>query len=497
MNRSLLPRLLTCCALAAVTLGFAAWTLTHTLARYHEMRLGWSWDLAYYNQWLWAFTRGDGQITVRPIASYAVEGPSIWKMNYLSPIRFALALMYRFLPEPDPRFLLAVAALLFCLITPAVYTLARSEGCPRIPALAAAIAALFAPAIGTLAQNDYRELQIAIPFLIWAVQAWRSRNAPRLMAAIAALFATRQEWAIAVASLIIVPPRRPEDAGTTLRWRIVVLAASLFWFLGAFFGYLVLTIGWSGPEQYLAQFAGPKAPWIETLDTGFDFAWVSLGAWLILALGSPRVALLMLPWIYSQASGRWTLRLVGTEQWHHIRYTAPFVAFGLAAGTIGWARFTRLLLPNNTTQVLTRPVLVRIGIACLLLAFLSHFHKLAWTEMHQRLARIPHPVPLKEIPQLWFWINQVQPDDGVLAAYELSAPLSSRRFLYSDVLDLNKPRGFPAEIPQTVHWLFSPKPVQDLKVFYDQGFELVHQTANHSVWRRKSTRSHESPKKFE
>ena len=53
-------------------------------------RSGWSWDLAYYNQWFWAVTQGEGTVTVRPISFYAKEGPSVWKMNYLAPIRLVL-----------------------------------------------------------------------------------------------------------------------------------------------------------------------------------------------------------------------------------------------------------------------------------------------------------------------------------------------------------------------------------------------------------------------
>ena len=70
-----------------------AFSTSQALRQYHELHSGWSWDLAYYNQWFWSLTQGDGTITVRPIAAYAQEGPSIWKMNYLAPIRLR---SYRF-----------------------------------------------------------------------------------------------------------------------------------------------------------------------------------------------------------------------------------------------------------------------------------------------------------------------------------------------------------------------------------------------------------------
>ena len=72
---------------AMLTALLTAVSTFQSLRRYEEFRSGWSWDLAYYNQWFWALTHGIPEITVNPIAPYAVEGPSIWKTNYLAPIR--------------------------------------------------------------------------------------------------------------------------------------------------------------------------------------------------------------------------------------------------------------------------------------------------------------------------------------------------------------------------------------------------------------------------
>src|SRR5262249_44137522 len=72
---------------ALMTAILTATTVVHVLEQYREFRSGWSWDLAYYNQWFWALTNGDGQLSVRPAAAYAEEGPSVWKTNYLAPIR--------------------------------------------------------------------------------------------------------------------------------------------------------------------------------------------------------------------------------------------------------------------------------------------------------------------------------------------------------------------------------------------------------------------------
>src|SRR5271168_3167081 len=83
-----------------VTAALTGISTFQSIRRYQELRSGWSWDLAYYNQWFWLLTHGEGTLTVRPIAVYAQEGPSIWKMNYLTPIRLALVPFYMLYPGP-------------------------------------------------------------------------------------------------------------------------------------------------------------------------------------------------------------------------------------------------------------------------------------------------------------------------------------------------------------------------------------------------------------
>ena len=63
-----------------------------------------------------------------------------------------------------------------------------------------------------------------------------------------------------------------------------------------------------------------------------------------------------------------------------------------------------------------------------------------------RLARVPVPIDREEAQQIWSWIRQVGPDAAVLADYEVAAPLSSRRWLYSYVLDVNRPSAIPSSI---------------------------------------------------
>ena len=49
-----------------LTAAMTAVSTSQSLRRYDALRSGWSWDLAYYNQWFWALTQGDGRLTVRP-----------------------------------------------------------------------------------------------------------------------------------------------------------------------------------------------------------------------------------------------------------------------------------------------------------------------------------------------------------------------------------------------------------------------------------------------
>src|SRR5262249_48312497 len=119
-----------------LTATLTALTSYQALRRYDELRSGWSWDLAYYNQWYWALTQGDGVLSVRPIPPYAQEGPSVWKMNYLAPIRFLIVPFYA--SFPDPRLLLILQSVVFWWVIPAAFSLVRSESHSEVVALSAA-----------------------------------------------------------------------------------------------------------------------------------------------------------------------------------------------------------------------------------------------------------------------------------------------------------------------------------------------------------------------
>ncbi len=459
-------------AVLALMAALTALTTRQALERYRDLRTGWSWDLAYYNQWLWALTQGDGILSVRPLAAYAEEGPSVWKTNYLAPVRFAIVPFYRLFP--DPRTLLVIQNVVVWWCLPAAFGLVLAESGSLAMALSAVALVPVTPLLWPLVWNDFRELQLAIPFVIWAFHGVRSRSVWLTVLGVVGLLACRQEFALLVASMAILPPRQPQTIADRYRWARNLLYLGLGWMFLVFFGYLGLVVGAAAPRQYLEQFGGPKAGLLQTLGTSLDFLLVGMGSWAVLSGIAPRVAILALPWVWSLASGRWALRLIGTEQWHHVRYAAPMAAVVLAAGLIGYARLGVVArkVPRGHLLLAAAWVLAAFGMIG------------AKRLLDQRIEQIPYPISKKEAAEIWQWIDRVGPDDGVLAVYDVTAPLSSRKRLYSYILDPNKPKGYPYHLDRSIRWVFLRKPDLAPQILIDQGFEEVHDGPFLQVFRR-------------
>jgi uncharacterized membrane protein len=449
-------------AVALLTGVMTALSTYQSLRQYEDLRSGWSWDLAYYNQWYWAITQGDGTLTVRPIAAYAQEGPSVWKMNYLSPLRFALVPILRLFP--DPRTLIVVQNLVFWWVIPAAFGLVRSETRSAAAALSAAALVPLTPLCWPLVWNDFRELQLVAPFLLYGVRGIRERSVRRAALGVAGMLACRQEFAVIVASFAILPPQRPESLTVTLRWRRILMLTGLVWILFGFLAYLRIMVGHSAPDSYVKMFLGPKASIAATSRTAWEILVVGMGCWTVLMWLVPRVAILALPWIWSLCSGQWALRLLESEElWASVRYAMPVVATVLAAGLIGYSRLASWLLAH------------RGGARWLMLAWVASAGLGAagiW-EVTNRMAASTISIERPEAQEIWAWIRQVGPDDAVIADGRVCAPLSSRRRLYGNILDINLPRGFPNLGPE-FRWLFVRNDWPWLKFFLDQGFDIVY-----------------------
>jgi hypothetical protein len=455
-----------------LTATFTATSCLQALDRYETLQTGWSWDLAYYNQWFWALTQGDGQLSVRPLAAYAEEGPSVWKMNYVAPVRLVIAPFYW--AFPDPRTLLVVQCVVFWWLIPAAYSLVWSETGSDAVALSAALLVPLTPLLGPLVENDFRELQLALPFVLWAVQGVRSRQTGLAALGILGMLCCRQEFGVMVATFAFLPPREPEDLGRSLRWRDSLFSLGLAWVLFGFFGYLFVFVGHAAPDRFMDQFFGPKAPIDQTLKTATIILGLGLGSWSVLAGFSPRVAVLALPWIWELCGGRWALRYLGTEEWHHVRYAAPAVAMVLAAGLVGYASLARRLQRWGNRGAVA---LGLVWLACVV-GFAPGLVEVA------RLRRaVPRPIGAEEAQVIQGWFQQVRADDAVLAAYELTAPLSSRRKLFSYRLEPNKPPGFPS-LDSSFRWVFLKSGELSPKLFTEQGFEVVHEGPFATILRR-------------
>jgi hypothetical protein len=145
----------------------------------------------------------------------------------------------------------------------------------------------------------------------------------------------------------------------------------------------------------------------------------------------------------------------------------------LAAGLVGYARLASWLLPRRAGR--TWLALAWLGAAAL--------GGVGARDLIHRLARVPVTIDRHEAAAIWTWIRQVDPDDTVLADYAVAAPLSSRRWLYSYVLDANLPPGFPQLGPE-FHWLLVGNDYYLLKPLLDQGFEVVHRGNYLTIARR-------------
>ncbi|HYU79098.1 MAG TPA: DUF2079 domain-containing protein [Vicinamibacterales bacterium] len=467
-------------AAVALTLAVIAISTHQTLTRYREFRSGFSWDLAYYNQWFWAVTRGDRVITVRPLAAYAQEGPSVWKMNYLAPIRFALVPIYGLFP--DPRTLLVIQNAIFWCVVAAAYTLVRSESQSEGIALSAALLTVLTPLFWPLAWNDFRELQLGVPFVLWGIQGWRTRKHGLATFGIAGMLACRQEYGLLVALFALVPPRHPDAPGRRQAWIWSALIVGVGWFALVFLAYLSRQVGSHAPAEYLVQLTGTRAPIGETVASVLEFLFIGLGSFAVLALFAPRIALVAAPLVWSLCSGQWGFRTMETVHWHHVRYAAPVTALLVAAGLIGYARASGLL----STRFQSRWVLVSFS------AFVAVGLVASNVVLQHRFARVPRPITESEADRLWVWIHEVAPDDGVLAAYEVAAPLSSRRLLYSYRLDENKPAGYPRLAPE-IRWAFVREGEVPPQLFTYQGFIDMDAGPAIRVFRRNGDQSIGSP----
>ncbi|MDX2037455.1 MAG: DUF2079 domain-containing protein [Isosphaeraceae bacterium] len=466
------PSTLSIAGLLAFTGAIAAVLVARVIDRYDAFASGWSWDLAYYNQWFWAATIGDGSISIRPVGPWTLEGPSIFVMNYLTPIRAALIPVYALFPSP--RTLLVIQTFAIVMLIPAAYRLLLHESGEASTAAAGSALVLLFPLLHPLAVDDFRELQLALPFIVIAVDGVRGRSIGATAIGAAGLLACRQEFAVMVATLGFLPPREPEDAGRRERYRRALWLVGVGWFVLVFLPWCRWTVHAQAWFRTINVFQS-SFPLETRLVSAARLLWSGCGVWLLLAAAAPRAALLALPWVWQVSGGNFGMQQLEFEQWHHVRYTAPVVGLMIAAGCIGLARIDRLATRLGGRRA-------RLGaLLGLLILGIPHTARIRSIE-----AMVPTPVSHDEVAELRRWIDEVAPDDAVLVHYDLSAPLSSRRFAFSYLLDSNKPPGYPLFAPEFA-WAFVKRRDAAAQHALRQGFDLVHDGRRYQVWRRPST----------
>ena len=442
-----------------------------SMQRYHNFTSGWPWDLAYNNQWFWAMLYGDSTLSVRPINFWGNEGPWIWTRTHLDPIRVLCVPIYAMFP--DPRTLLVIQNVMIWWVVPAAFSLLKSESGSDTVALTGASLVPLTPLMWPLALNDYREMELALPFVIWAIQGYRQRRHRLAMFGIIGTLLCREEFGLFVASMAILPPKHQEDIGTTYKWSRGVFALGVGWIVFAFFGYQFLVVSHSAPEQWVDHFGGSKMPFMISAESTLFLLIFGLGSWSFLALLAPRVAVLAVPWLFGLCRGRWDLRHLSSYTWGNVRYTTPIVGIVLTAGLIGYAALARWCLSRRSGRSLLAGIWLAIAIGLLA----------SRGEVITLLTKIPQPISQADVAAAWPWIHRVKPEDGVLASYSISAPLSSRRFLYSNTLTINQPPRYPQLAPQ-ISWAFLETHSHSSTLLTSQGFEVVYAGETLRIYRR-------------
>jgi hypothetical protein len=454
-------------------LGLATWSSLQSLERYRGFQSAWAWDLAYNNQWVWALVKGEQVLSIRPRNSWGDEGPSIWVRTHLDPIRLLIVPFYGFYPRPET--LIVAHNLLIWLVLPAAYGLVRSESGSVAVGLSGAALVPLTPILWPMLWNDFREMELALPFVLWAIQGFRSRHRALAVLGIVGMLASREEFSVMVASFAILPPRESEQIGKTYAWARVAVFVGAAWMLFGFLGSQWLLISPVAPSAYFEHFNEHDLPLFLTGQVAFDYLVFGLGSWSLLALLAPRVALLGLPWLWGLSHGRWALKFLSDWTWSKVRYATPYASVLLAAGLIGYARLGVWALQRRRGGWVL--AVCWVGLALGLAA--------STRDLIARMDRIERPISTEEAREIWSWIDRVGPDDTVLASYEVSAPLSSRRHLYSNRMEINKPPGYPKLGPE-FRWIFLRKSDGGQKVWAEQGFEVVHQGDFLSIYRRGS-----------
>ena len=334
-------RLLPWLAVWSLAGAMAAVTTSQSLVRYREFRSGWAWDLAYNNQCgtgPLVFDDQGAPRSARSTTGATEEGRNRSRCRTAPRPDPHLLFVPIYALWPGPETLLVIHNVVVWWIVPAVFGLVRSESGSTGRALLAAALVPLTPLLWPLAWNDFREMALALPFIVWAIEGFRRRRVGLAALGAVGMMLCREEYGILVATLAALPAPRGEDVGTTYRWARAAVAAGLGWFLLGFFGYQYFFVAPHAPRVYREHFGGPKPGPLATAGVAADLLAFGLGPWALLAALAPRIALLALPWVVGLCRGRWALNLMHTPMWSQVQVRVADRRARRRGGAVGFAR---------------------------------------------------------------------------------------------------------------------------------------------------------------
>ncbi len=354
--------------------------------------------------------------------------------GHRAPALFPVAALYRL--DPTVYGLARVQILLVMLgAIPAALIARRAAGSELGVPLGAALY-LFSPPVLALALQDYQDLVLALPCLVFAVWAWQADRWAWLPLGVVAGLLPREETVpvVLILAVLTIPWASPASAAATRvrwkRWALNIGVTALI--VGAYVGGVETFFPSTGTQyktplvSVIQQLGGPDGrvhldgwPWM-----GSFYGWllVPLG---LLALGAPQLAL--------PAAGLVLFHLAMPQgnaidrSWQgHSHHLAPAVAVLLAAAAEGGGRLLRLAGHARLGRV-GRLLPVALAVALLLLIG-SRF----------RAQALDQNLRLTLLPQNPAWVHPAWPmalalpEDAVPAvARDLSPMVSNRRVAYT------------------------------------------------------------------
>ncbi len=191
------------------------------------------WDLGIFSQAVFLISRGETPL-ITTLGFHILS-------DHASVILYPLAILYWLWPRLEILFV--VQSLSFALGTLFIYNLAKQKNLNEQWSLVGAACYLLYPALFNINLFDFHPEAIAVPALLWAVQAG----------------ITRRPWQLACAILIILSCKE------ILSLTVIALGIWLFWVVGQrLYGTLVVTAGagWFLAATYyvIPHFAPGKSP---------------------------------------------------------------------------------------------------------------------------------------------------------------------------------------------------------------------------------------------